>query len=206
MKKMFALLALTLSISGFAQERVVLDYDTARASGPDAILVRTAATPNTVVVTFQVPMTQQVCERYDSRLVIVTSGSECGYDQDIIWDTDRYCARRNPHNKQCVRYETRRVARTVTRARTCSIPQSYCASYGTVTNYRADNVKIKFKNLPALTNAEEETFLVSADQKRMDGDNVVYNIRPLTTIYPLNEYEVDSRGVFGDDFYVIKLK
>jgi len=64
MKKLLTILSLTLSVASFAQERIVMDSETALINSTEATLVRTAETPDKVTVYFNVPMTRNVCTRY----------------------------------------------------------------------------------------------------------------------------------------------
>lgn len=64
MKKLLTILALTLSVASYAQERIVMDSETALINSTEATLVRTAETPDKVTVYFNVPMTRNVCTRY----------------------------------------------------------------------------------------------------------------------------------------------
>jgi hypothetical protein len=204
MKKLIALLALTLSLTAVAQERVVLNSKDISVNNAEAIIVRTSETPSVVEVVFQVPMAQQVCQAYGTRIVVVTSGSQCGYSERVTGYTTRtVCTRTNPHNGQCLRTETQRIPVVQRYARSCSVSETYCASYGTVTRYESDKVRIKFKNLPALGGTEEDTFSVRARQRSYDGENVVYDITPMQTVVP---YLVEKKGILGYDSYVIEVK
>lgn len=204
MNKLFSLIALCFCMSAFAQERVVLTSSEVTVNGSEAILVRTAQTPETVEVRFQVPMSDSVCQAWSTRYVTVTSGSQCGYAERVTGYTTRtVCVRTNPHNGQCLRTETQRIPVVQRYPRTCQVAETYCSSYGTVTNFESDTVKIKFKKLPALGGTEEDTFSVKARQKSYDGENVVYDIIPMQTVVP---YEVTSKGIFGYDLYVIEVK
>lgn len=204
MKSMLSLLALTLSLGAFAQERVVLNSKKVSVSGSEAVIVRTNQTPDTVTITFQVPMADSICTQYAERVVVVTSGLQCGYNERITGYTTRtVCIRRNPVSNACVNQRTERIPVVSRYPRSCPVRESYCASYGTATSYESDDVKIKFKNLPALGDSEVETFRVKAKQKRYDGEAVVYEINALETF---QEYEIKDRGFLGSDRYVIQPK
>jgi hypothetical protein len=192
-----------IPMTSMAQERVILNGDKITTSREQAILVRTSATPETVRVTFQVPMSESICERYETRYVWVTSESQCGVDQRMTYNRQTVCTRRHPQTQQCLRSEVRMVPVVQRYPRSCQVPENYCARYGTITRFEADEVKIKFKNLPNLGGTEEDTFLVRARQRSYSGENVVYEITPLQTVAP---YEVKSKGFMGMDSYVIKLK
>jgi hypothetical protein len=203
MKLMTSLFALLVCTSVFAQEKVLLESKEVSVNDTQAILVRTNKTPNKVKVTFKVAMSETVCEQYDTRYVVRTSGSYCGYATTYRIINERVCTRRNPGNNACVRYEnrTRRVAYTTARA--CPVPETYCSRYGSATSYDSDKVVFKFKNLPALADSEQDTFAVSAKQKRYGGSNVVYDVKALETVQP---YEIKDRGFLGSDRFVIKVK
>lgn len=204
MKKLISLITLCFCFSAFAQERVVLTSSEATVNGPEAILVRTAQTPEVVEVRFQVPMSDSVCQAYSTRYITVTSAARCGTVERVTGHTTRtVCVRKNPHNGQCLRTETQRIPVVSRYPRTCTVSETYCSSYGTVTSYESDTVKIKFKKLPALGGTEEDTFSVRARQRSYDGENVVYDITPMQTVVP---YEVKSKGFFGYDSYVIEVK
>jgi hypothetical protein len=64
MKKLLTILSLTLSVASFAQERVVMNSETALVNGTEATLVRTAETPDKVTVYLNVPMTRTVCTKF----------------------------------------------------------------------------------------------------------------------------------------------
>jgi hypothetical protein len=204
MKQLITLIAVMLSIGAFAQERVVVNSKDISINASEAILVRNSETPDIVEVKFQVPMAQQVCQAYSTRVVIVTSASQCGYQERVTGYTTRtICTRTNPINGQCLRTETQRLPIVQRYARSCPVSESYCSSYGTVTNYESDKVRIKFKKLPSLGGTEEDTFSVKARQRSYDGENVVYDITPIQTVVP---YNVVKKGILGYDSYVIEVK
>ncbi len=204
MKKVLLIVSAVISLSSFAQERVLLNAENIEVNAPEAILVRTSETPRVVKITFNVPMSKSICEAYSTRYVFVTSGYQCGYDRRMTGYTTRtICTRMNPQNGQCLRTETQRVPVISNYPRTCQVPETYCSSYGTLTNLESDKVKIKFKNLPALGATEEDSFLVKAKQKRYDGVNVVYEITPQQTV---TDYIVSSRGLLGFDSFIVSEK
>jgi hypothetical protein len=137
-----------------AQERVILNSETALINSTEAILVRTAETPDIVKVLFNVPMTRLVCTKYVRR----------GYG-------------RNSHMA--------------------------CIRYAEVTTHEADTVKLSFRKLPSLGGTEEETFLIKARQRRLDGENVVYD---MTTLKSTAEYDIIKKGKLGYDSFAIQLK
>lgn len=214
MKRLITLMALTLSVGAFAQERVVLTSKSASVNSDRAVLVRTAQTPDKVEITFQVPMANSVCEDYRTRIV----PRMCVHEEPIT-RTRQVCENvpvppSNPNAPRGPRYNppTRRVCKDVTErvgtrrvTRDCSYTESYCARYGTSVSTESDKVKIKFKNLPALGGSEEETFSVTAKQRSYDGANVEYDITPITTAEG-RTYEVKKKGILGYDSYVIESK
>lgn len=206
MKKTMTLVTLLLSLTAFAQEKIELNAEKIEVNAASATVVRTNKTPNTVELTFRVPMANSVCERYETRHVLRTSGAYCGYDYfERRIPTGQVCTRTNPHNGQCLRYEqTYRIER-VQRPRTCMVPETYCAQYGTATSYETDSMKIQFKNLPALADSESETFTISAAQRNYDSGKVVYEVKALET---LREYKISQKKVLfiKTDTYVVEEK
>ncbi|MFY7993687.1 MAG: hypothetical protein ACOVP4_10370 [Bacteriovoracaceae bacterium] len=203
MKLMTSLFALIICASAFAQEKVYLDSKDVTINDSQAVLVRTNKTPNKVKLTFTVPMSDSVCTQYDTRYVIRTSGAYCGYATTFRIINERICTRRNPRNNSCIRFETRTRRVAYRFARSCPVPETYCSRYGSVTTSESDKVTIKFKNLPALADSEEETFVVSAKQKRYGSSNVVYDVTAEETVQP---YVVKNRGFLGIDKFVIQVK
>lgn len=209
MKKTMALLALILSLGVLAQEtetRVDLNAEKIDVGASSATVVRTNKSPDTIELTFSVPMENSVCERYETRHILRSSGVYCGHDvfQRRV-RTGQQCVRTNPRNGQCLRYaDTFRVER-VQRPRTCMVPETYCAQYGTATSYDRDTMKLKFKDLPALGDSEIETFSIVATQKRYDSGSVVFEVKPLET---LREYEIKRKKIlfFKTDTYVVEEK
>lgn len=201
MKKIFfALLSLFVLVPSFAQERVMLDRDSLSINSHEAILVRTKDTPNKIEIDMLVPMSEPICERYETRYVLRTSSIHCGVVRERRVHYENVCVRRHPNGTCAVSRREERVA-YVERARTCQVADTYCAAYGSVTDFERDGVKIKFKNTHPLTDGQEETFLIRARQKVHGGENVVYDIQPLQTT---GNYEVDSKGWFGADSYEIR--
>lgn len=203
MKLMTTFFALLMCASVFAQEKVLLESSEVTVNDTQAILVRTNKTPKKVKLTFKVAMSESVCEQYDTRYVLRTSGSYCGYATTYRIINERICTRRNPGNNACVRYENRQRRVAYTTARTCRVPETYCSRYGSATSYGTDKVVFKFKGLPALADSEQDTFAVSARQKNYGGSNVVYDVQALETVQP---YVIKDRGFLGSDRFVIKVK
>ncbi len=77
MKKLFVLFILSLSVSSFAQDKILLNSATALVNSTEAILVRTALTPEKVTLYFNVPMTRLVCTRYVRVHTGRSSSSRC---------------------------------------------------------------------------------------------------------------------------------
>jgi hypothetical protein len=209
MNMLVALITLTVSVGAIAQDKVVLNDKEVRVNADRAILVRTAETPKKVEVIFQVPMANSVCEDYRSRVVprmctrtehIYQNRQVC---RDVAVPPSNPNAPRGPRYNPPTRRECR-MERVIVGTRRitydCSFTETYCARYGTNVSTESDKVKIKF-NLPALAGTEEETFVVTAKQRRYDGSNVEYDI------IPENEsYAVEKKGILGYDSYVIEMK
>jgi hypothetical protein len=85
------------------------------------------------------------------------------------------------------------------------VSETFCAEHGTSNTFTSDNVKIQFKDLPALADSESETFTVSAKQKGYDSGDVVYEVKPLET---LREYKVTQKKIlfFKRDAFVVEEK
>ena len=203
MKLLTSVFALMICGSVFAQEQVYLESKKVVVNDSQAILVRTNKTPKRVKVVFnQVPMSESVCQAYDTRYVVQTNGSYCGYSRDVVYGRETYCTARNRRGN-CTNYASRRTTRYVSYPRSCPVPETYCSQYGTNTSYTDDGVVLKFKNLPALGDSEQDSFLVSAKQKNYDGTNVVYQVKALETVQP---YEVKDIGFLGIDKFSIRVK
>lgn len=198
---------LVLSFSAFGQERVELSSELTDINDSTATVVRTNKTPEKVEITFRVPMANSVCERYDTRAVLRTSGMYCGYD--IIErriSAGRVCTRRHPQKPdECQRWEETYRFERIQRPRTCMVPETFCVQYGTATSFERDSMKLQFKDLPSLADSESETFLITAQQKRLDNGDVVYEVKPLET---LREYKVTQKKflLWKRDAYVIEEK
>lgn len=206
MKKTLALMTLILSLGAFAQERVELNAEKVSIKGNKATLVRTNKTPGTVEVEFEVPMANQICERYETRHVLRPSGAHCGYDTHYRRvPTGRVCTRKNPHNGECLRFDETYREERVTRERVCMVPETYCAEYGTSTRVIKDTMTVQFKKLPALGDSEGDTFEVVARQKNYDGSDVIYDFKALETV---QEYKVTQKRIlfFKRDAFVVEKK
>lgn len=78
-----------------------------------------------------------------------------------------------------------------------------CVEFKKVTTNEADKLKISFKNLPALGGSEEDTFKVTARQRGLNKENVIYEVSTMKSTLP---YIVISKGILGYDSYSIELK
>src|SRR5690606_13011011 len=118
MKKILVIALMVLSGFSQAQERLVMSGSKATVNADEVLLVRTAATPDKVKIKMNVPMANSQCLRYETRYVIRTSGSLCGYAVSERHIRERVCVDRDNRDR-CVRYENRvRVVRAST-PRTC---------------------------------------------------------------------------------------
>lgn len=227
MKKILALLVLTVSVGAIAQteETVLLNSKEVSVNSDRAILVRTAQTPDKVTVTFQVPMASSYCaEPRTEYIPRMCQRTEQVYrTQEVCRNVTTTTNNPAPTTPRGPRYNgtstssgttttTRRVCTqervyvgTRSVAYDCSYYNNYCARYGTDVRRESDKVKIKFKDLPAIGGTEQETFRVAAQQRSKDGSNVVYDINILSTVEN-REYEVKSKGILGFDSYVIQPK
>ena len=205
MKSLLTILALTMSLSTFAQERVELNAGKVSVNSDAAVVVRSNKTPETVEITFRVPMANSVCERYETRYVVRQSAAHCGEDVRYNRVRVRRCVQQDPANGRCTRYMEEWRDERISIPRTCPVPETYCAQYGTAVSREDDKMKIRFKNLPLLGDSETETFEIKARQKTYDGESVVYDVKPLET---LREYKVAQKKVLGFklDSYVVEEK
>jgi hypothetical protein len=207
MKLTMTFLFLTVSLAAFAQDSSVeLNQGEIYIKNSQAIVTRTNKTPNIVTLSFLVPMKQTVCKNYERRMVVKTSGQECGYDKGYKKvSTGMVCVKKNPSTQKCIRYEETYKYETTLFPRTCVISETYCAEYGTVVNHFRDSVRIKFDNLPALGDSESETFFVSAQQKNVDGVNVSYSF---TTLNTLSKYKISQKKIlfWKRDYFVVSEK
>ena len=190
----------------YLQETIELNAEEIQVNASSATVVRTNKSPSSIELTFRVPMANSVCERYETRGVLRTSGLSCGYETRIRRiSTGRVCVRTNPHNGQCLRFEEGFRQERYSVPRSCLVPESYCAQYGTATSYETDSMKIQFKDLPALGDSESEKFTISASQRNYDSGKVVYEVKPLETI---GDYKVTQKKFlfFKKDVYVVEEK
>lgn len=202
MKKLLILSVLLFSGLSIAQDRVVLNSKKATVHADEAILVRTAATPNKVKLKMLVPMANSACLQYDTRYVIRTSGSLCGYAVSERHVRERICVKKDERNR-CIKYENRvRVVRAST-PRTCRVAETYCANYGTATHREIDQVTIKFKNASNLASGEEETFMIKANQNRYNSSGISFTIEPVSV---MGDYEINDNGILGFDNFTIEAK
>lgn len=210
MKKLIAFLALSLTVSAFAQVQIEINSDEVHVNAPEAILVRTNRTPNKVKVTFTVPMSNTVCQRYDSRVLSRTVMVHCGTDYRIEPFFTTECFRRNPHNGQCLATRQVRHERRIPIQRMCPTVQHYtetfCAQHGTAVTHEADSMKLNFKKLPRLGDSEADSFIVRAHQENHGGNNVVWEMSAVQTTH---EYKIGRRkvlGLFKTDGFTVELK
>lgn len=206
MKKIISNALLMLSFASMANAtEIVLENEKMEVSASSATVVRTNKTPETVEISFLVPMENSVCQRYETRMVYRTSGIDCGYDvYTRTISTGRTCVRMNPQG-HCVQWADTYRTETVRRPRSCMVSETFCAEYGTATTFEKDSMKIKFKDLPALGDSESEKFTISAQQRTYGSGNVVYDVKALET---LREYKVTQKKFlfWKRDFYIVEEK
>ena len=197
---------LILFFASFANaSEVLLNNEKIDIQSSSATVIRTNQTPETVEISFLVPMENSICERYETRMVLRTSGVECGYDvYTRTISTGRTCIRSNPQG-HCQKWADTYRTETVRRPRTCMVPETFCAQYGTATTFEKDSMKIKFKNLPALGDSESEKFTIASKQKSYGSGNVNYDVKALETI---REYKVTQKKFlfWKRDFYIVEEK
>lgn len=205
MKSLLSILILAISLSVFAQERVELNAEKISVNNDAAVVVRSNKTPDTVQITFKVPMANSVCERFETRYVVRQSATYCGEDVHYRRVRVRHCVQQDPNNGRCTRYLEDWRDERISHPRTCPVPETYCAQYGTAVTREANDMKIRFKNLPALGDSETETFEIKARQRSYDGGSVEYDVKPLET---LREYKVSQKKILGFklDSYVVEEK
>ena len=197
---------LILFFASFANaSEVLLNNEKIDIQSSSATVIRTNQTPETVEISFLVPMENSICERYETRMVLRTSGVECGYDvYTRTISTGRTCIRTNPQG-HCQKWADTFRTETFRRPRTCMVPETFCAQYGTATTFEKDSMKIKFKNLPGLGDSESEKFTIAAKQKSYGSGNVNYDVKALETI---REYKVTQKKFlfWKRDFYIVEEK
>lgn len=202
MKNLIILSVLLFSGLSIAQDRVILNSKKVTVNQDEAILVRTAATPNKVKLKMLVPMANSACIQYDTRYVIRTSGALCGYAVSERHIRERVCVKKDENNR-CIKYENRiRVVRAST-PRTCRVAESYCSNYGTATHNEIDQVTIKFKNASKLQADEEETFVIKANQNHYNSSGVSFTIEPVSV---MADYDISDNGFLGFDKFTIEAK
>ena len=215
MKKMMTLLALTISVGAFAQERIILNSKSIRVNSDRAILIRNAQTPDKVEVIFQVPMATSECiDKRSDYIPQICHRTESVYQLRTVCRDVVTTPTSTPSGHTGPRYNPTPTSRRVcTEERVyvgtrqvrydCSYTRNWCAQYGTNVNLESDSVKIKFKNLPDLGGTEEDSFQVKAKQRTKDGENVIYDISAIQTVAP---YTIEKKGILGYDSYVIEAK
>lgn len=193
MKKIIALSFFLLSLGIQASSEIELNAKEININADKAIVVRTSRSPETIQLTFKVPMENSVCERRETRYVLRTSGAYCGYDRiERRIPVGQICVKTHPRDGRCLRYEETYRFEYVERPRTCQVPETYCAQYGTRVSFEEQSMKIKFKDLTPLAGSERETFSIEATQKRFDSGSVIFEVEPLET---LREYKVERKKV-----------
>lgn len=192
--KIITLVALLFSLSSYAQERIELDGKEVSVNAAEALVIRTEKTPSVVEIEFKVPLQKSVCERTEIRHVLRTSAVYCGEDVRIRRvSMGRVCVTQ-AENGRCLHYREQWREEHYRVPRTCMVPESYCAQYGTITSFKRDTMKIKFKDLPELAGPEYETFYIEADQKTYNSNNVIYKVTPHET---LRNYKVKQKKILG---------
>ena len=199
---LLAFIACSTLTSAFAQEAVNLDRDRIFINSHEASLVRTNQTPKKIKIEMMVPMSEPVCESYGTRMVPRTSSFHCGYVVERRLIQDRECVQYDA-NGRCATY--RRTERMVSREipNTCPVAESYCAQYGTATEYEKDDVTIEFKKASVLAEGEQEIFSILAEQKRYGSSSVNYKIEAVDT---KKEYKIKQGGIFRRGTYTIEGK
>lgn len=220
MKKILALLVLTVSVGAIAQ--VEMNSDEVEVRGDQSIIVRTSKTPDKVKLTLNnIPVQSSVCNEVAYRQYNSICTNTVPVREERVTCRDIVETRPTPSTPRGPRYNgTSAPTTTTTTRRVCtktyatvyrqvSTPcirtESYCAKPGISTSYTSDSVKIKFKDLPALGGSEQETFSITAEQKDVDNSNIIYRITPINTINN-KAYEVVKKGILGFDSYVIQSK
>ncbi len=199
---LIGLIAFASLSSAFAQEAVELDRDRVFINSHEAILIRTNQTPMKIKIDMMVPMSEPICERRETRMVHRTSSFHCGTIVERRVIQDRECVQFDANNR-CVTY--RRTERVVSRdvPRTCLVPETYCARYGSVTDYEKDSVTIEFKKVSKLLDGEQERFMIRAEQKRYGSDTVNYTVE---TLEAKKEYKIKRGLIFRRGTYFIEGK
>jgi hypothetical protein len=206
MSRFIATGILLISFASLANaSEVLLNDQKIEIQNSSATVIRNNQTPETVEISFLVPMENSVCERNETRMVLRTSGIDCGYDvYTRTISTGRTCIRMTSQG-QCLKWADTYRTETVRRPRACMVPETFCAQYGTATTLEKDSMKIRFKNLPALGDSELEKFTIAAKQKSYGGGNVNYEVKALETI---REYKVTQKKFlfWKRDFYIVEEK
>jgi hypothetical protein len=212
MKRSFTLIALFFSLAALAQEvripenKVPLEAETVKVDATEALVVRTNKTPELVEIFFNVRMSNQICEQYETRLVMRASGAQCGYNTTRRRvRTGTVCTRTNPYNNECVNHQDTWREELIQIPRTCMVPETVCGRYGTVYTSKSDSMKISFKKLPALGDSESETFSIVAEQKGYDKSDIIYHVNAVET---LREYKIAQKKIlfFKLDAFVVEEK
>ena len=71
------------------------------------------------------------------------------------------------------------------------------------TTTEADRIQINFKHAPVLGGSEQDIFKLKGTQKKVDSENVIYEMKALETVHP---YTIIKKGILGYDSYSVELK
>lgn len=70
------------------------------------------------------------------------------------------------------------------------------------TTGEVDRIRINFKNAPVLGGSEQDLFKLKGIQKKVDSENVIYEVKALETVHP---YTIIKKGILGYDSYSVEL-
>lgn len=175
---------------------VELDSQEINLSSNIVTLIRDARTPDKVKLSVPVPLTFNVCVRYDTRVVFGQHES-CGYDTIWRWECRDVCVRSKPCDSGhsscgCIEWENRCGNYPTNVMRSCYHPETYCAEYGQQVRSDRRKVTISFKDAKVLSDSEQEKFNLSLVQKYQDGTNA-----DLSFADPSGFYEVQTSEFLG---------
>lgn len=71
------------------------------------------------------------------------------------------------------------------------------------TTTEADRIVISFKKAPVLGGSEQDVFKLKAVQRKVDSENVIYDVSAVETVHP---YSINKKGILGYDSYSVELK
>lgn len=199
MNKTLLLGFLFLSNLAFGQEKVLLNSKHINIDTDKVIIVRTSETPETVKLVLDVPMDHRVCTQYGTEYRYGQDPS-CGYVHDVRLVCRDVCVQTSaPNSGTCVRRARQCQNEAYTYMRSCHYPVTVCQATGIQTTEAGDQVTIDFKLAP-LAPGETEEFRLSARQKYTDGENVIFNLEPLTN----RSVDVKNIRILGLDRIVVK--